>query len=494
MRVLLVHHGRLPPRPDEADRPVSGGALRAGWHAAALESAGHEVHCLSRDIDAPGGFTSPGDLLRRALDLRPDRIVAVSPEDAPALRALDAPMAVDLYAPRLLEAAFEGRSSEAATTAIQALAAGDVFLVSNPRQRHFWLGILALVGLDTRVDPTRLVPLVAAPGPTRRPPDEPLLVAGGAAWAWQNPVPGLLRVLAHLDRRGAGRVLWLGGAPLLEGQAGGAWRLPEHPRLRAGGWLGRRAQLTAFAEATAAIDWMVPNPERALSFSFRHADYLGCGQPILSGPDSALADWLGEAGWLSEDIEATLDAALDDPAELARRAQAARALAAGRLSLAAAEAPLLDWVERGTRAGHRSPALADAGALATEAARERALREAATAALQATTAELAEKRSEIARLVEVEHSLLRSVDRLSAALDEVAGFKREAVAVLGGQGEQARGEARALSQEVSTLRADLAKKNAELNAALQLQGRLENDLAAAHAEVERLRSRGLLRR
>jgi len=497
MRVLVVHHGRLPPAPDEPDRPVSGGALRASWHVAALKRAGHEVLALTRDRDAPGGFEAASDLLLRASAWAPDRIVAVQPEDAPALRALGVPLAVDLYAPRLLEAAFEGLVAREATVALRALAVGDVFLCSNARQRWSWLGIMALAGLDLRVDPTLLVPLVAEPGPERSLPEdrgeEPILVAGGASWSWQDPRPGLLRALAALERRGRGRVVWYGGGALLEGQVSGAWTLPEHPRLRLGGWLGRRALLAEYARASAAIDWMVPNVERGLAFAFRHADYLGAGLPILTGPDTALTDLLGEAGWVGDDIEAIIDQVIDHPVELRRRSVLARRLAEERLSLEVAGAPLQAWVESGWRAPRAGPALAEAAQLATEAARERALREALAEAVARSEAEVQDKRAEVARLSGQVASLTGIADRLSRALDEVAGFKREAIAVLGGQASLAQGQERALSSELALLRADLAKKNAELDAALQLQGRLENDLRAAHAEIERGRKRGLFR-
>ncbi len=495
MRVLLVHHGRLPPRPDEPDRPVTGGALRAEAHRRALEAAGHEVVALHRELDAPGGYEAAADLLARAAALRPDRVVCVQPEDAPALRALGVPLAVDLYAPRLLEAAWEDLVARESTVTLRALAAGDVFLVSNPRQRWFWLGVMALAGLDLRVDPTLLVPLAAPEGPARSLPadrgEDPLLVGGGAAWPWQDPVPGLLRALSVLDARGEGRILWYGGSPL-QGQGAGR-PLPEHPRLVLGGWLGRRAQLSALASATLALDWMTPNLERGIAFGFRHADALGCGLPIVTGPDSALADLLGEGGWAGADLEGMLAQALDQPDELRRRGEEARSIARERLSLEVCAAPLQAWVESGWRAP-RGPVLGEAAALSTEAARERALREALSESLLRAEAEVQDKRAEVAQLSGQVSALTAIADRLSRALDEVAGFKREAVAVLGGQVSQARSEERALGAELAILRADLAKKNAELEGALALQGRLENDLRAAHAEIERLRRRGLLGR
>ena len=416
-------------------------------------------------------------------------MIAVAPEEAPVLRALGVPLAVDLYAPRLLEGAFEGETAREAGSLLRALAAADAIFVSNPRQRLYWLGILAFLGFDLSVDPTRLVPLVAERGPPRDPPfrrgDPPVLVGGGAAWAWQNPVPGLVRALAALDARGQGQIVWYGGRPLLEGQTAGGWRLPQHPRLVEGGWLGRRAQLAAYARATAAIDWMEPNVERGLAFGFRHADYLGAGLPILTGPDTALTDWLDGAGWVGEDVEAILDAALGDPEETERRSAAAIRVAEGRLSRDACLAPVLKWVEQGWRAPRSGPSLADPGALATEAARERVLRE-AMAACSAAGAVGAPGHGQ--------HHALQQVLPAGPGRQADVLVLPDQQHMLGHGRDLARTESRDSGRELAICRADLAKKNAELTAALALQERLENDLKAAHGEIERLRGKGIFRR
>ena len=68
------------------------------------------------------------------------------------------------------------------------------------------------------------------------------------------------------------------------------------------------------------------------------------------------------------------------------------------------------------------------------------------------------------------------MDRLSRAVDEVAGFKREAITVLGNQSESATLSLREANQEIALLRADIEKKTAELTAMDDLRRRLENDL------------------
>lgn len=492
MRVLVVHHGALP----APGRPVSGGALRAWRIGRALQRAGHEVHWLTRAQDQPGGFASPAELALRARSLAPDRIVCVQLEEAPALGTLGLPLAVDLYAPRLLEAPFENAQHDAASAVMRALAAGDVFLASNARQRWTWLGVLALAGVDVRADPCLLVPLAApAEAPAPQPPKgEPVLVAGGARWPWQDPVPALNRVLAVLDARGEGVVRWFGGAPLL-GTTSATWQLPVHPRLQAPGWVAYDALLQQYATATLAIDWMQPNPERALALSFRHLDYLGCGLPILTGQDSALTDVLGDAGMATEDIEGALNTVLDNPHLRGQMSLAAQALAATVLDEDTAVEPLLGWINQPWRARREPSPLGTLADLARRAGAAEARLEHLEGASARAEAEVQHKRQELGEATGMVQELIRTNARLSRALDEVAGFKREAIATLGGQSEHARRDLADAERENGLLRADIEKKNAELLALDELRARLENDLRNVRGEVERLRRpRGLLSR
>jgi phage shock protein A len=318
-----------------------------------------------------------------------------------------------------------------------------------------------------------------------------VLVAGGATWPWQNPLPALNRVLAQLDARGQGQVDWFGGVP--KGQDA-PWTLPEHPRLNAKGWVPREKLLHAYAGATAAIDWMEPNPERALAFSFRHADYLGCGVPILTHPGSALSDVLGKAGWISSAIEETVDAVLDQPEEVKQRGKAARALAKIRFSSAAAIEPLVRWVEDGTRARRQPTDLLEHARLAARAAESAAAQHAAIEAKHRAEAEVTAKRAEVSGMVDQVQSLTRTVDRLSRAVDEVAGFKREAIAVLGNQSATAAQSVEDALRENALLRADVEKKTAELQAMDELRQRLENDIENLRKEIKQMRNRGLFNR
>jgi hypothetical protein len=487
VRVLIVHHGRRP----EPGQPVTGGARRAHHLGAGLAAAGHDLVWLQREQDGTAGFASPEDLFAKARALGPDRIITVQLEDAPPLAAVGVPLAVDLYAPRLLEAPFEGSLRWTSVETLRALGVGDTFLVSNPRQRWFWMGVLALAGVDVTQDPTLLVPLVAPIGPRRRLPSKPVFVAGGASWPWQDPSEALNRVLAFLDARGTGTVVWYGGPPP---NIQDSWRLPEHPRLSAPGWVPEDTLRQAYATATAALDWMAPNPERALAFSFRHADYLGCGLPILTQPDTALADVLGDAGWIDTQVEDVLDQVLRQPDEVRRRGKAARALAKARFSVARCTAPLVAWVESGDRTRRHPTDLVDHARLAADAAQARAAEVNASRAQAAAEAEVSVKRNEVTGLTDQVQSLTRVVDRLSRAVDEVAGFKREAITLLGNQSDGDRRSLDHANRELALLRADIEKKTAELQAMDDIRDRLEHDIEGLNKEIRRLRQRGIFRR
>ena len=487
VRVLIVHHGKRP----TSGQPVTGGALRAFGIEKGLLAAGHTVHTLSREQDQENGYTSPEDLYMKARAWGPNRIVCTQLEDAPALAAIGVPLAVDLYAPRVLEAPFQGTLRWTSVETLRALAAGDVFLVSNPRQRWLWWGLLSVAGIDLREDPTLLVPLISTLGPQRRIPKNPVFVAGGSSWPWQDPVPSLERVLAHLDTRQVGKVVWYGGVPSGENAP---WTLPSHPRLETPGWVDHPTLLKGFSKATAAIDWMTPNPERRLAFSFRHADYLGCGLPILTQQDSPLADLLGDAGWASDNIEDTLDQVIDQPDQVRKRSKAARMLAKEQFSIDASVAPLLEWIESGKRHGRLPTDLLDHAQLAAQAAQAQQAQLQAEETQRRSDAEVVRKRAEVAGMVSQTQALTTTIDRLSRAVDEVAGFKREAINILGNRSANDRLALDEAHLEIARLQADLEKKSAEINAANDLIRRLENDTEGLRKELQQLRNRGLFRR
>jgi hypothetical protein len=363
----------------------------------------------------------------------PDAILCVAPEEAPALSGL-APLVVDLYAPRLLEGAWEGLQEEEARRALAAVDAADQVLVSNPRQRWFWSAILGLSGWDLSRPTGLVVPLVAEGLPRHRSRTR-YFVAGGRPWPWQDARETVARAVAHLGERAEVRT----------------FGMPPIPGALAAPLASRAAWLAACAGAVAALDRYAPNPERELAMSFRQADYVGCGLPLVTG-EGPLAGAVRQfgAGWVDEPLEDALDAALS------RDRGAAVAKLAARYRRRPAEAPLVAWSP--ARRERAWSAVSD-GARTAEALSDARH---AQARAQAAEAEVGAKRAEVAALVAQSQALTAAVERLAAAQADVAGFRREAVAVLGARLAGQTEEAEHLRRELEILRADLAKKNVEL--------------------------------
>lgn len=436
VRILVVHHGVLDPDAG----PTTGGAIRAAAHVAALGGAGHDVRCLSRAQDGSGGFTGPAHLRALARRVAPDWVLCVAPEEAPALAGV-APLVVDLYAPRLVEAAFEGQQEDEAKRALLAVHAADEVLFSNPRQRHFWLGILGLAGWNLQASTGHVVPLCTTAVPRPKRPKRPRVIVGGHPWPWQDARDTLRRAAAHLGGR-AEIVSY--GLPAVEG-------------VESRGLVSRAEWLQAVAGSTVALDRYAPHVERELALSFRQLDYLSAGVPLISDPWAPLAEGLRahRAGWVDEPLEAALDAALSEdrrPGVAALAAEyaperAAAALLALRPTARPREWSAVNWSRR-----------ASAAMLAAEGDRLRR---------EAAEAEVAAKRDEVAALVGQLRALTGAVEQLSAAQADIAGFRRETVQVLGTRLAGQTEEAEALRRELAIARADNEKKELELG---QLRG------------------------
>lgn len=490
MRILLVFHGTPPNTPNHAD---SGGAIRAWAHRAALQAAGHEVRALTRAQDrVPGGpdvFAGGVELRAKATAIAPDRILCVQPEEARKLKGI-APLCVDLYAPRLLEAQWQGLQGQAAMDTLTALEAADFVLFSNPRQRWFNLSLMLLAGMDPSL--SGVVGLQPPVGPPRRRSRSPEILMGGATWPWLNPIEGLKRAVAHLTRRRKGKVVVIGGQPAL----GGAGVLdlqaavPAGPRLRYEPTpLGHGELLTRYAKGWAALDHMAPSPERELALAFRHVDYLGCGLPLITTGIHPLSEAMHRAGagWVGPDIEGALDAVLEAGSALDARAQAALDLAA-ELRDPAPKA-LLDWIATGTQRPSTPPALDGAPQLAARAqvlaASQRSLQD----ALARAQAENQAKREEVGELNLALRQAHQSIAGLTRSIEEVAGFKREAIAVLGAHHSGAAQEREGLARQLAETQADLAKKNAELRARQREIDQLKGQLAEASLTASEMEAR-----
>ncbi len=113
MRILIVFHGRLPGGP----YPVPGMAVRAYGNGIGLAAHGFEVCYASRRRDlenrpVPGlppvhPFEGKRELVSLVKAVAPDLVLVEGTYDVAMLADLDLPIAVDLFAPRVLEAQWE---------------------------------------------------------------------------------------------------------------------------------------------------------------------------------------------------------------------------------------------------------------------------------------------------------------------------------------------------------------------------------------------------
>ena len=223
--------------------------------------------------------------------------------------------------------------------------------------------------------------------------------------------------------------------------------------------MGRAAWLGTLAASVAMLNRYAPNPERQLAVGFRQMDALAVGLPLVSDADTPLAQELREtgAGWVDAPLEEALDRALD--ADRARVRDNVRALA-DRYAPEGTEREVLAWVAApAVRA--RTWSLLEAGARLAQAeavaARDARLREVAEA-------EVVAKRAEVDALHMQVRALTSAVEASAAALADVAGFRREAVAVLGTRLAGREAEAEHLARELAIARAEVEKKTRELEA------------------------------
>ena len=402
---------------------------------------------------------------------------------------------MDFYAPRLLEAAFEGDTLDAAIDTIRALTASDHQLFSNHRQRWFYLGLMSVAGIDVTEHSGDVVELVAPRAPERQDPAEPLLVLGGVSWPWQDLTDCVRRAEAFLRERGRGKLVVYGGRPAI----GQTPVTPLEEKVPASSALEYRKSvpwpqlLAAYSSASAALDVMAPNAERELALSFRHVDYLACGLPIVTSDQHVLAPALKEtgAGWIVEggDLESALAAVLDDHDWVKRASRSAQALAEDRFSRSRCEAPLLDWVLEAQVRDKKKELLPERADLAAAVAELRAKTEGAQALQAKAEGELSRKREEVVALAGQVNTLTTIADRLSKAVDEVAGFKREAIAVLGAENKAKDEETSLLTRDVAELSADLAKKRAEATATARERDRIAADLEDSRQNALHLQDR-----
>jgi len=492
--------------------PVVGQGLRAYANGQGLRHFGHEVLYCTRTEDLPveleqarkkktrqagktaalaklGGplgsagnpysFTEAAELQAIVQTLAPEVILLEAPEDARRLPEGDFTVVLDLYAPRILEAQYqEGTEERDAVRLFDAIQRADHFLFSNERQKHFFLPLLALAGVDcTRVEGDVVRISCPPKSPKRGAPSGLNFVAGGVFWPWADLSDGLRDLLFVLDELDEGSVRLFGGKYGIRSETTRYLdprnKLPNSKRLSFSGIVPIDSLWSAYTEASVAFDLMAPNTERSLNLSFRQIDYLRCGLPLITSPGQVIASDLEEygAGWCvkhgdTEGLRSLVARLASDPKILVEASKNAQKLAREKYGWTKTVAPLHTFIASGQPISHSETFLSritrEQADLWEDREANKQLRAQVSryrSDLDKKTAELvARNRSAEAELADWEQERRTIRDEAAEAIEFARQQKLAALV----ERDQLKSEADTLSAQVSLLRADVRKKTQAL--------------------------------
>jgi hypothetical protein len=295
------------------------------------------------------------EAVRRA---NPDAIVLQHWGLARELGEVDAPLAIDLAGPHLLERRLWGSADPEADLRekLDALRRADFLTASGRYQRHYFLPYAAMAGWPVE-DPALMpvIPFSFKPAAPAAPPRSDRLVYGGFFLPWQDPSAILEAALAAMDAAGRGELLFVGGPhPSLDVSRGRfealLARLAAHPRVRRLEPMSFDRYAALLAEGGVALDLMARNAERELAYTTRTVVYLAAGLPVIHDNYSELGDLIARhgAGWAldpedQDGMRALLTRILRGEESIAERAAAARRLAESELDWDRTAAPLAAW-------------------------------------------------------------------------------------------------------------------------------------------------------
>ncbi|MBN1516257.1 glycosyltransferase family 4 protein [Candidatus Sumerlaeota bacterium] len=312
-------------------RSVTGAGMRAWGLAQGLRARGLDAVVA---MPVPAGDPPDAKTLQQhgaamfkraelnafARKMNPSAVVLQHWGLARELGDVDAPLAIDLAGPHLLERLYwESPDPEQdRIEKIGALSRADFVCCSGEYQRHYFLPFLSEAGWDVTLrDALPVIPYSLDPALPQAGERDPFtLVYGGYFLPWQDPSIALEACLEAMDEAGAGRLEFYGGMHPQLDVSGGKFeplleRLAAHPRVTMCGPLPFDALTQRYCRAGLAVDLMARNPERELAFTTRTLVYLWCGLPVLYNDYSELSSWIERYG-----AGATLNP--EDPAAVKR--------------------------------------------------------------------------------------------------------------------------------------------------------------------------------
>lgn len=363
--------------------PASGTALRAQGYIDGFSALGHEVviSVPHAAIDSSEQFGVGGADLESWRELafchrtqnsivsrvRPDLILcghwpAVLFSTKPSV-----PLVLDLAGPHLLERHFQGagKFDSALIAKLNAIAMADLYIVSGPSQRLYFLSFLMRTKVEQPEERIVEIPMLYGTPPSARPArqistDYPRIIFAGVFLPWQDPSDALRKAVEVLKRRGTGRLILVGGPhPSYEighGVYKDLFRELSNSRVVEVHEMLPLAEFNnLLASADVALDLMKWNLERELAVTIRTTSYLHSGLPVIYNNFADLGRIIEEhqAGWAVEphQLEDVINFIVDNPTEIFRRSENASRLAAKSYNAESHCSILL--ARAGTRSGSR---------------------------------------------------------------------------------------------------------------------------------------------
>jgi hypothetical protein len=310
------------------------------------------------------GFRDREDLSRLLVRASPDLVLVGFWELLAELPgAVDAPVVLDLVAPRIVECLFQ-RDRDAVQEARRFLhlcRRADHFLCGSERQRHLLVSCLLMAGFECAPDaPIDVVAISAHPLPARARARRQAwrFVAGGVPWPWRRPEAfeqALLRACseARLDAR----LTVLEGPYVYDAGVARASLAPlADPRVTRSPLLPYGEMERLFREeCDVGLELAERNLEREYSASFRSVEWLRCGVPVICNDYLELAGHVRacDAGWVVSSPDDLLRVARElkrSPSALGRKRAGARRLVAERFHYRRTVVPLVRYLHSPRRA------------------------------------------------------------------------------------------------------------------------------------------------
>ena len=262
-----------------------------------------------------------------------------------SLPETDTPVILDVIAPRLLEADYDGDGAliKESREMLQLLPKADQFIVGNQRQADFLLPLLMLSGINCRQKaPILQIPISAwlAPEHQSKTPETPIkLVSAGVDWPWRQSQEYINTINGFCNNNSQCVLQNISGAyPGAEHQDESS-KLVSYQRMQ-----------DIFLQKHVGIELGEQNTEREFSHSFRIIEYMQCGLPVIVNHWLPIADLIRkyDAGWVitqADELKDILQSITREPSLLINKSENATRLLSDHFRYTESIKPLLAFLE-----------------------------------------------------------------------------------------------------------------------------------------------------